>query len=272
MFIGDEMPRRKVDVGKAILNALSGKAMTWIGLLEEIKVSKGALSKHLNSLIDRKVVLTRIRETRPPQTVYYLADQPFVNVVLFLTDGMTKEQMDDFFDNILTGDVFEVLIESYEKILNLIQSKTFPLRIPIDNIFSIEKQEDLEKLHKIWEHPPHMNITLPQILNVDLDSMAEPEREAWESTIFSQITVQFILTIYRIEKLFLEPFPKEFRDKIQEKGDLGNTLVLEFIQKKNIWEEFDKFSEWWYKKISPKIPSSDLLGMLALRFYIETHA
>jgi hypothetical protein len=266
------MPRRNVNVRQAIQHTLSGKTMTWSALLRETKVSKGALSINLNKLIDRKVVLTRTRETRPPQTVYYLANQRYVNLVLFVTEGMTKEESDYFFNNVLTVDIFEILTKSYEKILNFMRSKALPSTIPITNIFSIKEKEDLEKLNKIWENLPHMNVTMWQILNVDFDSMSEPECEAWEANMFNQVAVQFILTIYQLEKLFLEYLPEEFHTRIKKKGDLANTLVLGFVQEKNLWQEFDRFFNWWYKTMTAKIPGSELLGMLALSFYMTTYA
>lgn len=64
------MPRR-VNVKARLIEALRKKPMRWSELLEQAGVSKGALSTHLNELIDGEVVLTRVNSgTRPPTTTY----------------------------------------------------------------------------------------------------------------------------------------------------------------------------------------------------------
>lgn len=270
------MPRKKVDVKKRILKALDGKAMNWVALLRETDVSKGALSKHLNDLIDRKIVLTTTKDSRPPRTIYSLAKTQFIKLTLFVTQGMKKEQIINFFKNILTVEVVDTLIESYNKIFNLISlfGLTNPksLRLPIADIFSM-KGTDLEKLDEISkEHQSLGRTTIPQILNINYDFGTDIEElKIWESRMFTHIAIHFVLTIYHIEKLCLNVFPEESQTKMKESGDLKNTIVLDVIQKKGVWEAFDKFFNWWYEEMSQKIPSSELLGYLALRFYTDTY-
>ncbi len=70
------MPRAIRNVKGAILKTLaeSEKKLTWLEILEKTQLSKGALSKHLNELIEDGVVKTSTVNTRPPTTLYNLVE------------------------------------------------------------------------------------------------------------------------------------------------------------------------------------------------------
>lgn len=69
---------RVQNVKKNILNAFTQRnRLTWAQLEKLAKVSKGALSKHLNELIELKVVVVEIMkdERGRPKTFYILDDK-----------------------------------------------------------------------------------------------------------------------------------------------------------------------------------------------------
>jgi DNA-binding transcriptional ArsR family regulator len=70
------MPRAIRNPSNAIIEALSKRnKATWAELLEETKLSKGALSQYLKELINRKKISTETDGTkRPPKTLYSLVD------------------------------------------------------------------------------------------------------------------------------------------------------------------------------------------------------
>ena len=66
------MPRGKVDVSKRILDVLGeDNLVRWSELLRKTGVSKGALSTHLNKLIENELVARVVDESTRPPTVYY---------------------------------------------------------------------------------------------------------------------------------------------------------------------------------------------------------
>jgi DNA-binding transcriptional ArsR family regulator len=238
----------KVNPGKKIRKALENQGMTWTALLEETKLSRGALSKHLNSLIRRKIVLTRTQDTRPPRTMYYLAKQPIMNLLLFLTEGRSQEEIDDLFENILTENVWSILIEAHNRIFD---SGAY-VKIPLD--------ESIVRYDALKEKERRMRFDLAALLeDVDLANMTEEEREAFKGKHFSHISVQFILAVSTMERKLLDLLPKE-------PEDFKRFMISALIQEENAQNEFENFSKWWQKTIAPKIPSTYLLLVLALHF------
>lgn len=71
-----EMPRAVRNVKAAIMKTLANEEnLTWLQILERTELSKGALSKHLNDLIEDGTIKPSTISSRPPTTVYNLADQ-----------------------------------------------------------------------------------------------------------------------------------------------------------------------------------------------------
>ena len=72
------MPRRKVNVKKQIIEAFNPKnILTWTELLSLSKLSKGALSQHLNELIDQQIIRVKTEKDKRnrPKTTYTLNNE-----------------------------------------------------------------------------------------------------------------------------------------------------------------------------------------------------
>lgn len=225
--------------------------MTWTALLEETKLSRGALSKHLNRLIERKIVLTKTLDNRPPRTMYYLAKQPIMNLLLFLTEGRSQEEIKDLFDNILSETVLAILVQAHEQIIS-----SFHVKIPLKGFISAD--EDGKLLDDLQNRPIKFGL-FNALADVDFDNMTDAEKNTFLGKEFSHISVQFILGIYEIERKILEVLPNKV-------GDFGPFFLLSLIQERHAWEEINRFSTWWRQEIAPKIPSSALLAILAMYY------
>lgn len=85
-----EVPRAVRNVKTAIIKTLANEEkLTWLQILERTGLSKGALSKHLNELIDDGTIKTSTVSSRPPTTVYSLTERahakPNFEPILFHT-------------------------------------------------------------------------------------------------------------------------------------------------------------------------------------------
>jgi DNA-binding HxlR family transcriptional regulator len=72
------MPRRKINVKKRIIQAFNQKnVLTWTELLSLSQLSKGALSQHLNELIDQQIIRVKIEQDkrRRPKATYVLNNE-----------------------------------------------------------------------------------------------------------------------------------------------------------------------------------------------------
>jgi DNA-binding transcriptional regulator GbsR (MarR family) len=68
------MPKKCSDPKNLILMTLfiSDEGLSWSELLEQTKLSKGALSKHLNNLLSHGTIKTEIKPKRPRTILYYM--------------------------------------------------------------------------------------------------------------------------------------------------------------------------------------------------------
>ena len=121
------MPRRRIDVDKQIKLALKKKPLVWSELEEKSGVSKGALSKHLTKLIEKKIILTKIQNSRPPITKYCLAEDEKIRIISYLTQNMPDEKVTFLVNNLLTEEVYSVLLQSFQKILENYSKLTLSL-------------------------------------------------------------------------------------------------------------------------------------------------
>jgi len=279
MFTCDEvMPRRRVDVRRRIRAALGDGPLLWSQLLGKTGVSKGALSKHLKWLINMGIVKTRTEDSRPPTTAYYLADQRAVTLIASLTERIPEQEVSYFLQNILSQKVFNVLAEVHSKICTpALQPIGF--KLGVGDFLSIRSWEEAEiqlgeDLRKFkdeteWRSISNepLSISMGDLVGLDWENLSLDEQIAISESEFTPFTVQFILIIYQIERLILKVFPEELRVLMMEKADLGNTIVLASIQKEKVWREFDRFFEWWFMEVTPKLPSRIILVNLALKFW-----
>jgi len=86
------MPRRAIDVDKRIIKALRENGpMGWTDLEAAAKISRGALHAHLKTLIESNIVQTRIQDSRPPRTIYYLAAHYYKDIITYyLLDALNE--------------------------------------------------------------------------------------------------------------------------------------------------------------------------------------
>jgi len=262
---GDEGMRRKINVDKQIIKALKDEPLTWSQLAKRADVSKGALSKHLNDLIRKGIVLTEVTESRPPITLYRLADERFVNLTLHMTTIMDKEQSDYFLTEILSPRVREVLFDAYFEMMKQIPFP--PIKISLKDLLPQEeiKEEEIKTLieeMKISDEKS-FRLSLQDFINVNFEET--PSLVVKE---FSYFTVQSILTIYFVEKKMLDLFPKNLRDMIMQRGRLNQFFISRLVQERGVWREFERFAEWWYREVTPKIPSCGLLTILTLHSWL----
>ncbi|UCE15790.1 MAG: MarR family transcriptional regulator [Candidatus Bathyarchaeota archaeon] len=91
------MPRRKINVKKEVLMALSNKKrLTWSELLEETGISKGALSTFLTKMIKCGIVETEADiSKRPPSTIYQLSGTKIGQALDFVLLPI-EEKLSDF--------------------------------------------------------------------------------------------------------------------------------------------------------------------------------
>lgn len=89
------MPRRRVDVDKAIRKALEkNKTLTWSQLAKETSLSKASLSRHLNSLIRKNIISTRTEKLRgrSSTTYYSLNDNRYIKAFMYIQDRLKEEE------------------------------------------------------------------------------------------------------------------------------------------------------------------------------------
>jgi len=253
------MPRKKIDVREKIIEALKSETeLTWSGLLKKTGVSKGALSIHLNRLIKSGIIVQEILETRPPKTIYKLAEPPILNTIEeIISFGMETDEIREGIKKFLTPKMGSLFLRIAEKIFEFINDLYNSL-IYVSGDKKIVKSE-----REVYD-------MFLEITGLPKDTLKEIEKKVRKKEgyvevrvealykIFGCYFIEVIATIYAIEKYLASRLSLKEKDKIIKKF----FLVLPCIQEAGLQKEFDEFFKWWRKEVTMNLPSWYLIIFL----------
>ncbi len=177
------MPRRAINAEEQIITALKNNdGLSWSELQTSAKVSKGALSRHLNRLINIHAIRTKIDDSvRPPITRYFLNldDHRLLNSLLTLKEELSDIPSYSELFNIIVSDQF---LNMYFQTLSLF---TFPF---------VEKNVKKQNNHK---KESITILKLPQF--GDLDKLVDLNNLSETSFLFTPFLLHSFYNIVNLE-------------------------------------------------------------------------
>jgi len=147
------MPKAIRNVKAAILKVLAeNEKLTWLQIQEKAMLSKGALSTHLNDLIDKSVIRTSTIDSRPPSTLYSLVEPKLESPIIFHT------------------------IEKYEKFISSAANTAFQTGVAIRNLEDRNLAKDVLKGYLDTNTRWIMSITLSSMIMANAFSKGYEEK------------------------------------------------------------------------------------------------
>ena len=277
------MPRRSVNAEKVLLESLKNhENQTWSDLLRLTGLSKGALSKHLNVLIDSKIVSTSVdTDRRPPTTRYNLASAPsgILEAFLNMKDYINEETREDFFNILASGNFFKV----YAEILAEIFSKPFSL-----SSFTIPAPKALSRFSEVTglyiKESMTTNLSDTDILGMNSSEIKDlgenPSLNA--ATILNPYIMEFVFSIYRFEKALIKSVlpevnlntfllnVQEFKGRMDINGESAfhPLHIHSILCKWNFLYEFNMLLNVWDLSIKKKSENFLYISFSAIYFWI----
>jgi DNA-binding transcriptional ArsR family regulator len=254
------MPKRAINAESQIIEALkTSDWMTWSELQTASKVSKGALSHHLNILLKIGGVITKTdNSSRPPKTLYALHENAlndaFRETILALKNDLINIPSFEQFFSIITSNKF---IQIYWKTLNVFLAPYLKAR----------KKKKNEK--------DYIFITLPKFIKNDkIDNLKEEDLLPLFNPfllhnlyVITKMEITMLQSFYHpvnndLEKLFLI---FDYLDYDLEEDSILITLPL--IMELRFYEEMLQFLTIWENEIAKDSFQFELYSRLCMGIY-----